>query len=373
MSYPDEDLNRATDARTNQHVVAVDIAVQTVDDLAKLRARWAEMDDIPKAIESRDSGEDNSFLGFDVRTLLRGEESSGRFCFHSIILPPGAEIPAHGHATGDTYWFVLGGEVELTIGSVTETISGRGFGFAPEQTTQALANRSNAPAEVYVGHSPAGADHAFAAAHRLAQTGETRPDAYWRIFSQHGFDFTQGAPLANDGRTNREAPRIDGPVNSLEDYLALRDHWRQLTPTPRLVTATVDCRNIPVADQETRVMLSPEESRASASVFFCGIDKGMGAPEHHQPTEEELFIVLDGPVQMNIGNSAFEAQRGAFGFAPRFGSHAFVNPIEDRAYLFTINAPGGHDRGFELSLRQLDGEQFGSLITAHGFQFHQAF
>lgn len=371
MKYPDEDLNRVTDARTNQRVPPLDFDVRSASDLAELRARWVDMDDIPKALLSRDQGVDNSFPGFDVRTLLQGEESSGRFCFHSIILSPGAEIPAHGHAIGDTYWFVVSGEVELTIGALTDTISKRGFGFAPEQTTQAVANRSNEPAEVIVGHSPAGADHAFVAAHRLAQTGESRPEAYWEIFSKYGFNFTNGAPLANDARTNSQAPRIDRQVDTLEDYLALRDQWRQLPPTPRLVAATGDCRNIPVTDQETRVLLSPEESRASASVFFCGIEKGFGAPEHHQPTEEELFIVLDGPVSMHVGNKKMQAPSGAFGFAPRFGTHAFVNELDKRALFFTINAPGGHDRGFELTLRELGKEGFGKKIEAHGFQFHQ--
>jgi quercetin dioxygenase-like cupin family protein len=148
----------------------------------------------------------------------------------------------------------------------------------------------------------------------------------------------------------------------------------QLPATPKVVTNPRACRNIPVTDQETRVMLSPEEARAGASAFFGGLQKGFGAPPHHQPSEEEFFIVLKGPLFLNVGDKVAEtAQRGAFGFAPRFGTHAFQSRTDDEVFLFTMNSPGGHDRGFEMTLRELGTPQFGERIAHYGFQFHQSF
>jgi mannose-6-phosphate isomerase-like protein (cupin superfamily) len=372
MTYPDESTNRETDARTNAVVPPVEFAIQTPSDLVKLRSIWAQMPSTPRLLLSRDQGEKCGWPGFDVRTLLRGEQSSGRWSFNSLLIAPGTELPAHAHEVTDTYWYIVDGEVELTIGSETKRVVGPAFGFALNQTTQAVANHSSKPVEVFVGYSPAGVDRAFAAAHRLWQEQPTaRSDAYLAVLAAHGFQFTGGRPQPNDARTNQAVPRVDADVQQYDDYLNLRKRWAQLPGAPKLVTDPRACLNIPVTDQETRVMLSPEESRGGASAFLGGIDKGFGAPAHHQPSEEEFFIVVQGPLNLRIGNQTVEAApRGAFGFAPRFGTHAFNNMVDHRVYLFTMNSPGGHDRGFEMTVRELGTPTFMERIAHYGFHFH---
>ena len=100
MAYADEELNAKIDSLSNRYVPPVAIVVRALDDLAKLRERWHKMEGIPRLFAVRSAAEDNSFLCLDVRTLLRGEESGGRHAVHSIILPPGAGIPAHGVESG---------------------------------------------------------------------------------------------------------------------------------------------------------------------------------------------------------------------------------------------------------------------------------
>lgn len=374
MSYPDRDLNLATDSRTNAPIPFVDFTVRAPSDLAKLRSMWASLPSVPKLLASRDRGEDVSWPGFEARTLLRGDESSGRWSFVSLVVAPGSEFPAHGHEVGDTYWFVLEGEVELTVGSVTSKLTGPSFAFVPEQTTQALVNRSGARAVVYVGYAPAGAERAFHAAHRLwKQQPDARAEAYREVFLAHGFKFTNGAPLPNDARTNLKVPRVDADIHHLDDYQKLRARWAKLTPVPKLVPDVKTCLNIPITNQETRVMLNPEEARGGASVFFGGLEKGFGAPPHHQPSEEEFFIVLKGPLSLTVGNETeAQAQPGAFGFAPRFATHNFMNFNDDRTFIFTINSPAGHDRGFELAVKESGTPNFGEKIGNFGFQFHQS-
>jgi quercetin dioxygenase-like cupin family protein len=188
-----------------------------------------------------------------------------------------------------------------------------------------------------------------------------RLEAYWETLGRYGFTFTRGVPQPNDVRVNASVPRVDAQIERFEDYRSLRARWAGLTPTPKIVPTPSSCYNIPIPDQETRVLLSPEESRAQASVFYGGLKKGYGAPAHHQPTEEELFIVHQGPLQLTIGTATEQAaQHGAFGFAPRFASHAFVSNTERLVTLATINSPGGHDRGFELAVLNLGPERLGA-------------
>jgi quercetin dioxygenase-like cupin family protein len=377
MRYADEDINVATDARTNAAVAPMDFTVRAPQDLAKLRARWAELPSTPKLLARREEGEDHSWPGFDVRTLLRGEESSGRFSFHSVILAPGAELPPHYHEIGDVYWFLVDGEIELTVGSQTTALRPWSFGFAPAQTTQAVANRSAKPAHVFAAYSPAGAGCAFASLHQLwREKPDSDPAAYRQLLTDHGFQFTAGTPLPNDVRTNQEAPRVDARIERLDDFLALRERWRQLRPVPKIVPDPRTCYNLSMMGEENHVILNPEEAGGAASVFFSGGVEPFAAPPHHQPTEEEFFIILEGAMRLTIGNKTVEeALPGAFGFAPRFGTHAFSNARGGRGSMvrmFNMNAPGGHDRGFELAVKERSSPRFGELIAAHGFQFHSA-
>jgi|SRR3974390_1617315 len=376
MDQLERDSNFATDRRVNAAVVPLDIEVSGPSSLAQLRERWAKMDSIPKLLASRNQGVDVSFGQFDVRRLLSGEESSGRYAFHSIILPPGAEIPAHSVDDAAAFWFVLSSEVEITIGSSVAKMGAKAFAFAPEQTSQAIVNRSASPAEVIVGHSPAGAERAFASAHRLAQT---KPDsdaaAYWSIFTKHAFNFTGGKPLPNDTRTNATVARIDSPIESLSDFEALRARWSELSPTPKIVPFPHECQSLFNVDLglESWVVLTPEESGAKATIFSSGLMKGLGAPPHHQPTEDEVFILVDGQLNLSIGNMTEPAaQHGAFAFAPRCCTHGFRNEMDKDMLWFTMNAPGGHDRGLKLtmSLQDMPQEKRSPVMYAHGLAFH---
>ena len=372
MSYPDQDIVEITEARTNSTAAPTDFTVKTLDDLERLRAQWRKSDSNPKIMTSPDDCVAMNFLGLEVKTLLRGEESSGRNSVHSIALAPGAAIPAHGLSSGDTFWIVVDGEVDLTIGAKTETVPGTGFGFAPPNTTQAIANNSGAAATVYVIHLPAGIERGFEAINKAYKADAvSAAEEAWRTLEPYGFSLTGGRALANDARTNETPARVDRDINTFDDFLALREDWFKLDPTPKIVVNPRDCKNVAAMGQEARVLLNPEESRGAASAFCNILHGGVDVPPHHQPTEEETFIILRGTVNLRIGNHTKEGvTRGAFGFAPRYGTHAFKHVGTEDSFVFSINTPGGHDRGFEASLRDGHKENFPEIIMAHGFTFH---
>ncbi|WP_159796901.1 cupin domain-containing protein [Croceibacterium salegens] len=372
MGYPDQAVVERTERRTNAPVALSSITVRTKKDLEALRDAWAGTDGNPKILASTAGCEDLSFSGLDIKCVLRGEESSGRNSVHNIVLAPGAEIPAHGLDHGDAYWVVAGGEVELTIGSKTAVLGNAGFGFAPPHTTQAVANRSNAPAEVFVIHLPAGIERGFALAKaKYAESGADTVREAWALLEPLGLKLTDSQPLANDDRVNCQQHRVDRKISTLDDLVALRADWAQLEPIPKLVVDPRECRNIAAMGQEARLLLSPEESRGAASAFCNIIHGGVDVPAHHQPTEEETFIILRGDIRLRIGNQTAErVSPGAFGFAPRFGTHAFTHLGEGESFVFSINTPGGHDRGFEIGLTEGGKPEFPQIIEAHGFTFH---
>jgi mannose-6-phosphate isomerase-like protein (cupin superfamily) len=101
---------------------------------------------------------------------------------------------------------------------------------------------------------------------------------------------------------------------------------------------------------------------------------GYLADAHHQPSEEEIFMVLDGRLDLTAGNATTELRRGGFGFAPRYGTHRFSNPMKQgltRAVM--VNSPAGHERGFQTLASKMDAENLPELIVAHGWSPHEPY
>src|SRR3974390_2961871 len=190
MSYAEQIKleNERVDGFTNNFNAPLPFEVRSVEDLAELRKAWLKRDSVPCLIEGREQAIDNSFLGLDIRTFLTGDNSSGRISVHDIIVPPGAGLPKHYQTAGGLYIAVIDGEVDLTVGHLTETARESSFAYIPANTTAEIANRSQAPARLYVLSYPAGLDRAFAEAHALwVKSGDASPAPYQAILQRYGF------------------------------------------------------------------------------------------------------------------------------------------------------------------------------------------
>lgn len=365
-------LNRDTDLRTNQAVDSVAITLLNADDLAELRRHWADLPMIPRVLPKREDGVDNSWPGFDLRTLLLGEESGGRFTFHDIVVRPGAVLAAHHLADVDNYWYVVGGELELTIGDRAILAGPDTLGYAPRDTTQAIANRSDDDGRVIMWQSPAGYERAFAELHRLTQEQPDISESDCRaVLGRYGYQFHEGTVrLPNDTRVNARPERLEVDVQSLDDFNRLRADWARQRAVPRLVIERDQCPDIPMDGQDTKVLISGDESAGEAVVFHLGVDAGYLAVPHHQPAEEEIFLVLEGEVKLTVGNQTVVLGPGGFGFAPRNGTHSFQNPTAETMRMVTINAPAGHERGFEMIVKEAGKDTFEAGLLAHGWRVH---
>jgi mannose-6-phosphate isomerase-like protein (cupin superfamily) len=339
-----------------------------------LRARWADMPMIPRVVHDRSEGVDNSWGGFDVRTILIGEESGGRFTFHDVIVAPGAELPPHHLSGSDTHISMLAGELELTIGALTDVVGQDGFAYAPADTTQAIRNRSAEPVRFFMWHSPAGPERAFAAAHRVfAEDPDADADAFQLALSSLGYHFHRGGEhLPNDDRTNAAAERLEVDVQTFEDYTGLREAWSRRPPVPKLVPDRTTVAVTWIPGQDTNMLLSGDEGSGRSVILQHNIVPGYLAADHHQPSEEEIFMVVEGTLDLTAGNATTELQRGGFGFVPRYGTHRFSNPMQQGlTRIVSVNSPAGHERGFETMSKEQDLEKLLKLLVAHGWSPHE--
>jgi quercetin dioxygenase-like cupin family protein len=171
--------------------------------------------------------------------------------------------------------------------------------------------------------------------------------------------------------TNRTASRLAAEVRTFDDFQKLRADWAQRAPIPKIVADRSAVGDIQMIGQDTKVLLSGDEGSGRCVVFNYGVEPGYRAPPHHQPSEEEIFMVVEGTLRLTVGNETRDIPRGGFGFIPRYATHGFVNVTQQTARTVTINSPAGHERGFEMVVREAGSEDFLDLVVAHGWRLHE--
>ena len=62
-----------------------------------------------------------------------------------VDVPPGGGVPPHSHATEEEGYFVLQGELTLTIGAETRLLGAGDFGHVPPRTLHGYANQATVP------------------------------------------------------------------------------------------------------------------------------------------------------------------------------------------------------------------------------------
>ncbi len=160
----------------------------------------------------------------------------------------------------------------------------------------------------------------------------------------------------SDARVNAPVERPEEIVTSPSDYYALREKWTKTVATPKLMRCA-DAPSIMDGEQNIKLLLSGEESGGRFMVSLITLEPDTGPPLHHQPNEDEMFLVVSGQVEVTIGNATAIVGPGDFAYAPPNTSHAFRAVGGKPASMFSVNSPGGHERGFEYFTKMAkDGE-----------------
>ena len=133
MSNPSALENERVDALIGQPRPPLTAAITAPRDLDALREAWTRAEPVPVLLQGPENGDDQSWGGLDVRALLRGEQSGGRYCAHSIVLAPGAGLRPHFFEDVQTFLIVVKGVVEITVGSTTRAAGPCGLAYVPHR------------------------------------------------------------------------------------------------------------------------------------------------------------------------------------------------------------------------------------------------
>ena len=135
------------------------------------------------------------------------------------------------------------------------------------------------------------------------------------------------------------------PVESADEFDALRAHWATLPVEPRVVTRE-NRPAVPSPGGPIHILLRGEETGGEVGLYeqICAVGPGVGL--HHQTTEDETFYVLEGIWEFQAGDVVRQAGPGTLIYAPRGTPHAFraLEGPDGKARMLSWNAPAGHER-----------------------------
>ena len=169
--------------------------------------------------------------------------------------------------------------------------------------------------------------------------------------------------------------RLDFAVQSTAEFAQLRNRFVTLPAKAKLMLSRESGIDISSPGRQSHTLLVGEETAGAlyaGDVFFS---PGFGAPPHHQPTEDELWYVLEGDLDVRVGLRRATLAPGAFAFIPRDTTHAFRNNGTSLVRLLSWNAPAGHERAFEAMRAKAaqgitDFPSLKSTLSHHGIEMH---
>ena len=99
---------------------------------------------------------------------------------------------------------------------------------------------------------------------------------------------------------------------------------------------------------------------------------GSGPPQHIHHAEEEAIFVVDGEINIQIGDQINHATRGSFVVIPRGTVHTYWNAAAAEAKLLVIVSPPGFERIFTEAVgdERIDAPTFVQRVSALAGKYH---
>lgn len=101
-----------------------------------------------------------------------------------------------------------------------------------------------------------------------------------------------------------------------------------------------------VMGHHARVLLKAGETGGALSVFDYSSPKGSGIPPHVHTVEDEIWLVLEGALDITVGGATHRVGPGGIAFGPRGIEHGFECVGEGTNRFILITTPGGFERFF---------------------------
>jgi quercetin dioxygenase-like cupin family protein len=141
------------------------------------------------------------------------------------------------------------------------------------------------------------------------------------------------------------------PIESSTAHDQANDEWLQVTPGGRL-----------------RIRISSEQTMGAYSAIEVVADPHNGVPLHIHNREEEHFIVLDGTLDISVGNRRWDAAAGSSAIVKRGEPHAWCNPSDTPLRMLVVFSPGHIEGLFRAAAAVDDVDEIAAIAGRYGTQ-----
>jgi len=100
-------------------------------------------------------------VGDVYRFLATGEDTNGQYAMWEAVVPPGGGPPPHVHSREEEGFYVLEGEITLTVNGERMMATAGTFANMPIGTPHSFKNESGLPAKMLLSVAPAGLEQMF--------------------------------------------------------------------------------------------------------------------------------------------------------------------------------------------------------------------
>ncbi|CAH0998875.1 Quercetin 2,3-dioxygenase [Neolewinella maritima] len=121
----------------------------------------ARLSTLPRIVRS-DEGRPVTVLGDRMRIKLTAEDTNGLFTLIEEDNAAGVQIPPHIHEHEDEVFYVLAGELELTVGDQTTVLQAGDLAFGPRGVPHSWRTIGSSTTRVLLSVFPAGLEAMFA-------------------------------------------------------------------------------------------------------------------------------------------------------------------------------------------------------------------
>lgn len=258
--------------------------------------------------------------GTRARLPVRDADTGGAYSAQFAEIGPGYANPPHCHGREDEVFYVVDGEIELSVGPERVRLRAGELAFAPRGVPHQLHHRGEGPARLIVLLTPGTLEGAFVEASRDIEN----PEALGAAFARYGNVILE---TFDPDFVHPQVPRDEAPAA----------YVRRDADSPRVWMAG-----------STYTVLLPGEAagdRLAVVRFDVPPGGGPGIPGAHVHTrDDEALFVLDGEVTVIGEGLQAVAGPGDVAWLPRGEAHAFRNETDRPAQVLAVVNPGGFDR-----------------------------
>jgi len=102
------------------------------------------------------------------------------------------------------------------------------------------------------------------------------------------------------------------------------------------------------------VKISGSDTDGDLAIFEqTSLSQGRGTPLHVHPAQDEIFYVIDGSYQFQVGDETFRLEKGETIFLPRNVPHAWTQ-LAETGKMIVILQPAGKLENFFVTMAGLD-------------------